>query len=312
MTDQPELVTTSSRVVYENPWMRLREDAFVRPDGSEGIYGVVDKPDFAVIVPMDETGFWLVEQYRYPAGGRYWEFPQGTVEDEPDVTPEEIARRELAEETGFRADRLRYLGWVHEAYGMSGQRGHAFVATGLTPGEQDLGAEEAGLVCAHVPYAEFPKLVAEGRITDATTLATYAILLLERGATVTGPVNGIDEVLATARARLDRLTPEQARETAANGGVLVDIRPAAQRAEEGEIPGALVVERNVLEWRFDPRSDAKLPITGYDLPVVVFCSEGYTSSLAAAALRELGLHRATDVAGGFQAWKSAGLPTTEG
>jgi rhodanese-related sulfurtransferase len=135
---------------------------------------------------------------------------------------------------------------------------------------------------------------------------------MERGATVTGPVNGIDEVLATARARLDRLTPEQARETAANGGVLVDIRPAAQRAEEGGIPGALVVERNVLEWRFDPRSDARLPITGYDLPVVVFCSEGYTSSLAAAALRELGLHRATDVAGGFQAWKSAGLPTTAG
>jgi rhodanese-related sulfurtransferase/8-oxo-dGTP pyrophosphatase MutT (NUDIX family) len=309
MTEPPELVTTSSRVVYENPWMTLREDEFVRADGSRGVYGVVDKPDFAVIVPMDATGFHLVEQYRYPAGGRYWEFPQGTLENDPDATPEEIARRELAEETGFRADSLRYLGWVHEAYGMSGQRGHAFVATGLTPGEQELGAEEAGLVCAHVPYAEFPRLVAAGRITDATTLAAYALLLMERGATITAESHGIDEVLATARARLDRMTPLEAQAAVAAGAVLVDIRPAAQRAAEGEVPGALVIERNVLEWRLDPRSDAKLPIAGYDLPVVVMCSEGYTSSLAAAALRDLGLTAATDIDGGFLAWQAAGLPT---
>jgi 8-oxo-dGDP phosphatase len=178
--------TTSSRLVYENPWMRLREDEFVRADGSRGIYGVVDKPDFAVIVPMDATGFHLVEQYRYPAGARFWEFPQGTLEEEPDATPEEIARRELAEETGFRAGTLRRLGAIHEAYGISGQRGHVFVATDLTPGPQDLGPEEAGLVCAHVTFAEFPALVASGRITDATTLATYALLLLERGQTVAG------------------------------------------------------------------------------------------------------------------------------
>jgi rhodanese-related sulfurtransferase/8-oxo-dGTP pyrophosphatase MutT (NUDIX family) len=312
MTDQPEVVTTSSRVVYENPWMRLREDEFTRSDGSRGIYGVVDKPDFAVIVPMDETGFHLVEQWRYPAGGRYWEFPQGTLENEPDVAPEEIARRELAEETGFRAADLRYLGWVHEAYGMSGQRGHAYVATGLTPGEQDLGAEEAGLVCAHVPYAEFPRLVAQGRITDATTLATYALLLMERGGVVMGEVNTIDAVLDAARARIERLSPEQAARTVTDGGVLVDIRPAAQRAAEGEVPGALEIERNNLEWRLDPRSDARLPVARYDLPVVVICSEGYTSSLAAAALRDLGLRHAADVAGGFQAWKAAGLPTTGG
>ncbi|GAB3860130.1 rhodanese-like domain-containing protein [Dactylosporangium cerinum] len=115
----------------------------------------------------------------------------------------------------------------------------------------------------------------------------------------------IDDILADARARLVRLTPGEVPADA----VLVDIRPAAQRAAEGEIPGALIVERNVLEWRFDPRSDARLPIADrYDLPVVVFCSEGYTSSLAAAALQDLGLHRATDLAGGFQAWKRAGLP----
>lgn len=118
----------------------------------------------------------------------------------------------------------------------------------------------------------------------------------------------IDDILAAARARLTRVTPAEV----PAGAVLVDIRPAAQRASEGEIPGALIVERNVLEWRFDPRSDARLPIADrFDLPVVVFCSEGYTSSLAAAALQDLGLHEATDLAGGFQAWKRAGLPVAD-
>ena len=95
----------------------------------------------------------------------------------------------------------------------------------------------------------------------------------------------------------------------AGGGLLVDIRPAAQRQEEGEVPGALVVERNVLEWRLDPTSPDRLAqVRGHDQPVVVLCSEGYTSSLAAAALQDLGLHRATDVVGGYHAWARAGLP----
>jgi rhodanese-related sulfurtransferase len=92
----------------------------------------------------------------------------------------------------------------------------------------------------------------------------------------------------------------------------VDIRPAAQRAAEGEIPGALIVERNVLEWRFDPACAARLPIARYDLQVIVVCSEGYTSSLAAAALQDLGLTRATDLAGGFQAWAASRLPVRAG
>jgi rhodanese-related sulfurtransferase len=122
----------------------------------------------------------------------------------------------------------------------------------------------------------------------------------------------IDEVLATARTRLARLGPAEANAAAAEGGVLVDIRPAAQRAAEGEIPGAMIIERNVLEWRLDPASDARLPIADYDLQVIVVCSEGYTSSLAAAALQELGVHRATDLDGGFGAWKASGLPVTDG
>jgi rhodanese-related sulfurtransferase len=121
----------------------------------------------------------------------------------------------------------------------------------------------------------------------------------------------IDDLLAQARARIVRVTPREAAARIADGALLVDIRPAAQRLREGEVPGSLVVERNVLEWRFDPASDARLPqATGYDVDVIVLCSEGYTSSLAADALLSLGLHRATDVIGGFHAWAAAGLPTT--
>jgi rhodanese-related sulfurtransferase len=115
----------------------------------------------------------------------------------------------------------------------------------------------------------------------------------------------VEEMLARARARLHRLTPQQAHEAVAAGALLVDIRPARQRKEEGQVPGALLVERNHLEWRFDPECDARLPqATGYDVQVIVLCSEGYTSSLAADSLRGLGLHRATDVIGGFRAWSA--------
>lgn len=112
----------------------------------------------------------------------------------------------------------------------------------------------------------------------------------------------IDAALAAARARLHRLAPADLPGALARGAVLVDIRPAAQRAFEGPAPGALVVERNVLEWRCDPTSDSRLPeATGDDVEWVILCSQGYTSSLAAAALQDLGLYRATDVVGGFQA-----------
>jgi len=120
----------------------------------------------------------------------------------------------------------------------------------------------------------------------------------------------IDEILDLARARLVRLTPGQAFREVAEGGVLIDIRPAAQRAVQGEIPGSTIVERNHLEWRLDPCSDARLPwVTGYDHRIIVFCVDGYTSRLAAAALLDLGLHRATDVIGGYRAWVAEGLPS---
>jgi rhodanese-related sulfurtransferase/mannose-6-phosphate isomerase-like protein (cupin superfamily) len=129
------------------------------------------------------------------------------------------------------------------------------------------------------------------------------------------PVNqtsalSIEQVLSAARARLRRLSPDEAYEAMAEtGAILVDIRPEGQRAIEGTLADALVVERNVLEWRFDPTCSTRLPVaTDHDPQVIVFCSEGYASSLAAAALQDLELWRATDVVGGFHAWRATGLP----
>ena len=119
----------------------------------------------------------------------------------------------------------------------------------------------------------------------------------------------VDQVLADARYRLTRLDPLEVYAAQQAGAVLVDIRPDENRLAEGVIPGAVVLHRNVLEWRFDPMSEARLPEASYDLHVVVVCNEGYTSSLAAAALAELGIYRATDLVGGYRAWRAAGLPT---
>jgi rhodanese-related sulfurtransferase len=120
----------------------------------------------------------------------------------------------------------------------------------------------------------------------------------------------IDDLLAAARARLDRVDARRAADLAAEGAHLVDTRPGWQRDQEGSIPGALIIERNHVEWRLDPTSSAKIPeAVDHDVAWILFCSEGYSSSLAAASLQDLGLHRATDLDGGFHAWKDAGLPT---
>ena len=119
----------------------------------------------------------------------------------------------------------------------------------------------------------------------------------------------IDELLAQARGRLVRLSPQEAYRAQQAGAVLVDIRPQASREAEGSLPGAMVIERTVLEWRLDPASDSRLPFAAHDLHLVIVCNEGYSSSLAAATLQDLGVHRATDVEGGYRAWKAAGLPT---
>jgi rhodanese-related sulfurtransferase len=124
---------------------------------------------------------------------------------------------------------------------------------------------------------------------------------------------GIDDVLAASRDGVRRLTPAEVLEAAARGALVVDTRTDAQRERQGELPGAIVIDRTVLEWRLDPTGDHRIPeATGYDLEVVVVCRQGFSSSLAAASLRAVGLHRATDLIGGVEGWLAAGLPVSAG
>jgi rhodanese-related sulfurtransferase len=125
-------------------------------------------------------------------------------------------------------------------------------------------------------------------------------------------VSSIDEALAAARSTLDRVEPAEARRLQAEGALIVDIRPHGNRLDEGEIPGSVPVERIHLEWRLDPGSEWRLPDVHPDLTVVIVCNEGYSSSLAAAELKSLGLRNATDLVGGFRAWRAAGLPVRSG
>ncbi|MEV0704938.1 NUDIX hydrolase [Saccharopolyspora sp. NPDC050389] len=169
---------TSSREVYANSWMTVREDGIQRADGSDGIYGVVDKPNYALVIPLDGDRLHLVEQFRYPLGLRRWEFPQGTAPDRLDVAPTELAARELREETGLRAANLVDLGVLDVAPGLTSQRGRAFLATGLTAGEHERELEEQDMRAAWFSRTEFEKMISAGEITDAQSIAAYTLLLL--------------------------------------------------------------------------------------------------------------------------------------
>ena len=172
--------TTGSREVYRNPWIRVREDAVERADGSAGVYGVVEKPHFALVLPYEHDGFWLVEQFRYPVGRRAWEFPQGTWTAGSEGSAEELARAELAEETGLRAGSLRHLGHLDLAPGLSTQEFDVWLATDLTQGPTAREATEADMRSAFVGEAELRAMVRDGRFTDGPSLAAYSLLLLER------------------------------------------------------------------------------------------------------------------------------------
>ncbi|XMG32480.1 NUDIX hydrolase [Amycolatopsis bartoniae] len=172
----------SSREVYRNNWMTVREDGIRRPDGSPGIYGVVDKPDYALVIPLDGDRLHLVEQFRYPLGLRRWEFPQGTAPDLAEVEPLELAARELREETGLVAGKLEELGLLDVAPGMASQRGRVFLATDLTEGPHEREHEEQDMRTGWFPRTEFERLIARGEVTDAQSIAAYGLLLLhERG-----------------------------------------------------------------------------------------------------------------------------------
>jgi ADP-ribose pyrophosphatase len=171
--------TLSSREVYRNPWLSVREDDIERPNGTHGIYGVVDKHDCAIILPIDGDHIWLVEQFRYTIGERALELPQGGWESEID-NPEELARGELREETGLIAGRMTELSWMWIAYGFARQRQHVFVAEELTPGPHERDYEESDMEVVRMPIIEFEEKLRTGAIRDVCTLAAWASYQLWR------------------------------------------------------------------------------------------------------------------------------------
>jgi 8-oxo-dGTP pyrophosphatase MutT (NUDIX family) len=182
----PDVRTLASGVVYSDAWIRLRKDEIERRDGTRGSYAFIDKNDFALVIPADNGGFHLVEEYRYPIGRRSWSFPQGGFAHDASGTPEELAALELAQETGLRASTLTPIGRLSTAHGMSSQYGYYFLATGLTAGDPDREAEEQDMRQAWVERAEFEQMTRDGRIVDDSTLAAYALLLVaERRGEVT-------------------------------------------------------------------------------------------------------------------------------
>lgn len=170
--------TVRSREMYANPWMTVREDAIRRADGSPGTYGVIDKPDYALVIPLDGDRLHLVEQYRYPLGARRWEFPQGTAPGRAEHEPAVLAARELREETGLVAARMEPLGVLDAAPGMSSQRGRVFLATDLVEGAPEREPEEQDMRSAWFARAEVESMLARGELCDAQSVAAYALLLV--------------------------------------------------------------------------------------------------------------------------------------
>ena len=171
------ITTLSSREVYRNHWMRVREDEVLRGNGEKGIYGVVEKQDAAIILPIEDGHIWLVEQFRYTIQERALELPQGGWETEIE-NPEELARGELREEIGMDAAKMTRLGTLWIAYGFLRQRQHVYLATGLTPAQADPDAEEHDLTARSVPIAEFERMMLDGAIRDNSTLSAWGLYQL--------------------------------------------------------------------------------------------------------------------------------------
>jgi ADP-ribose pyrophosphatase len=171
------ITTLSSREVYRNHWMRLREDQILRSNGKKGIYGVVDKDDSAIILPLDQGRVWLVEQFRYTIQERAMELPQGGWEMEVE-NPEDLARGELKEELGLHAAEMTYLGALWIAYGFTRQKQHVFLATGLTFTGKEPDAEEHDLVVHSVPVEDFERMMLTGAIRDNCTLSAWGLYML--------------------------------------------------------------------------------------------------------------------------------------
>jgi 8-oxo-dGTP pyrophosphatase MutT (NUDIX family) len=173
------ITTLSSREVYRNRWMRVREDEILRSNGDKGIYGVVDKDECAIILPIDQGRVWLVEQFRYTIQERALELPQGGWEMEV-ASPEELARGELKEETGLEAAQMTFLGTLWVAYGFTRQKLHVFLAEGLTETGKDPDVEEHDMEVRSVPIAEFERMMLDGTIRDVCTLAVWGLYLMSK------------------------------------------------------------------------------------------------------------------------------------
>ena len=174
------ITTLSSREIYRNHWMLLREDEILRSNGERGIYGVVEKHDAAIILPIENDRVWLVEQFRYTIQERALELPQGGWEMEV-RDPEELARGELKEEIGMEAAQMTHLGTLWIGYGFLRQREHVFLATGLTPVASDPDAEEHDLTVHSVSVGEFEGMMLDGAIRDMSTLSAWGLYLLWKG-----------------------------------------------------------------------------------------------------------------------------------
>ena len=174
----PFIERLASREIYRNPWLIFREDDIRRPDGSPGIYAVVDKPTYALVMPYDGARFRLVEQFRYPVGARRWEFPQGTAPDLADAEPAQLAARELREETGLTAASFEALGLLDVAPGMTSQRGWVFLATGISEGEADREHEEQDMRSEWFSREDIEEMMRSGGIVDSQSLAAYGLFLL--------------------------------------------------------------------------------------------------------------------------------------
>lgn len=172
--------TLGSRIVYQNRWMTVREDAIRRCDGSDGIFGVAEKPDAAMVIPVEGGRVHMVQQFKYAVGARFWEFPQGTWEQASHYTIEELARGELREETGLIAAELEFLARIYVAYGFLTQPMHVFVATGLTQLDAQPEKEEQDMIRGSFAWSEFHQMVKDGQVADAQTLAALSLLRLKR------------------------------------------------------------------------------------------------------------------------------------
>ncbi|WP_228818790.1 NUDIX domain-containing protein [Nocardia transvalensis] len=162
--------------------MRVREDTVLRPDGGAGIYGVIERANFAMIIPMDGDRLHLVEQFRYPVNRRCWEFPAGSPPPGTHADPIDLAHRELREETGLRARSMTYLGALDVAAGMTAQRGHVYLATDLTAGPPQRECEEQDMRSTWLPRVMVESMINAGEISEASSVAAYTLLLLhERG-----------------------------------------------------------------------------------------------------------------------------------